>query len=184
MKICDNCETEFEEGRFFGPEGRPWCELCCLRDANAGLALDLKWARRSEDNLRTQLESEKEKLVTEREGLISWMCSRRAQQQQILDMNMAKQTKELAEIEISFIERYLEVIRSGKHRNNNPAVSSPDSREFKTLRTLEREDIQTLIGKDLAEVRKKMRRNRSKFEEAENVLVTLLDQITAEEHRR
>lgn len=182
---CAKCQEEIKGHPFIQSDGHLWCEICHLREENPRLREDLQWEKRYNEDLRKELKGEKEKLATEREGLISWMESRRAQQQQILDMPMAKQTKQLAEVEIGFIERYLEVIRSGKHRNNNPAVSVPDEREFKSLRTLEREDIERLINKNVAGVRQLMsaRPEDKTYEGAEHALITLLDQIVAEEHR-
>jgi len=184
-----------EEGEVATEQNHHLCDLCIIDFRHQKseyerkleeLKRSLRVERRLNNDLRKELQGEREKLTTEREGLISWMRSRRAQQQQVLQMRMAQETQHLVEIEIGFIDRYLEVIEKGQHRNTNPAVSVPDPQPFKSLRTMEREDIEALIRKDLAGVRavKRTRPDDKSCEGAEHALLTLLEQIQGSEHRR
>lgn len=188
MNKCERCEQEFEGETYLGTEGQsPWCELCFLRAQNDGLRGQLRARERDLQGMRAELKGEKDKLATEREGLISWLRSRIAQQQQIFKIPMAQEVRKLAEIEISFVERYLEVIESGKHRNNQPTVSVPDGAVFKPLRLIEREAVEKYIQEELNIARSPEGYGRDGKEEflegAENVLTRVLQGLAENKHR-
>jgi len=188
---CEKCEGELTtELPLYSKTAGPLCELCYLREENSRVAQELRWAEESQDCLRKELDGKTKELTTEREGLVSWLHSRIAQQQQVFKMgHISNDSKRLIEIEIGFVERYLGNILEAKHRNNNPAVSVPENTPFKPLRDMERDALLVLIQKDLVEIQKHLKaakprgNDHQELKGAEEALVTLMDQIHAGEYR-
>lgn len=160
---------------YSSPLGRPLCELCFLRNENERLQRSSKIDRQLYESMKKERDSIQRGMESEREGLVSWLRSRIAQQQQTFKMPyISKDSKRLIEVEIGFIERYLAIILDGKHRNNRPTVSVPEGTEFKTLRDMEKDDVLA----HLAHVA-------SKEETAahRHALLTVSEQIQGDEHR-
>lgn len=184
---CQKCEEEVNGHIHLSPQGESWCQRCSLVVENENLKKELRATERDNTRLRAELKGVQEKLATEREGLLSWLRSRIAQQQQLFKVPMSEEVRKLAEIEISFIERYIEIIESDKHRNNRPTVSVPEAEPFKSLRTLEREAIESYIRQELGLARSPERYGKPGSEEflegAENVLNRLLEGLEKNKHR-
>lgn len=186
---CVLCQKAFR-GFPYAPDT---CEMCGLKssieDLQDGLATMRSTKRRLEENLRKEkvkLHGEKEKLATEREGLLDWLHSRRGQQQQLLDMGgISGETKRLVEVEIGLIDRYTDTIRKGQHRNAYLSLPGEDT-PFQSSRDIELAWVIHHVQKCLDGVRNLKGvcpQDPRSHEGAEHALLTIQEQFRNKEHR-